>query len=121
MYKRGHKLQKEVQFVTLGDWSFETTRVRSMWNRLSETDKKLLPFDLTSLNWRETILIFWKGIMQYIVKDDFSPEGRILADRRYYRFVYYTLAIFSSFFIQQQSRHFLLVNDHIFLELSIFV
>ncbi|XP_033215374.1 putative fatty acyl-CoA reductase CG5065 [Belonocnema kinseyi] len=85
IYKRGHKLQKQVQFVTLGDWSFETTRVRSMWNRLSEIDKKLLPFDLTSLDWRETILIFWKGIMQYIVKDDFSPEGRLLAARRYFR------------------------------------
>ena len=83
MYKRAHKLEQAVKFVTLGDWSFETARVRSMWNRLSETDKKLLPFDITSLDWRETVFIFWRGIVQYVIKDDFSPEARIQAQRRY--------------------------------------
>lgn len=55
-----------------------------MWNRHSEMDKKLMHFDIKTYDWYEAIFQYWKGIVQYILKDDISPEARKRARSRYF-------------------------------------
>ena len=57
------------------DWPFRTDNVRSLWNRLSETDKKLLPFDITSFDWDEAIDVYLDGVKMFILKDSIGLES----------------------------------------------
>lgn len=53
-------------------WDFDTHNVRLLWNKLSENDKKLLPFDITSFNWFDGISVYIESIKRYVLKDDIN-------------------------------------------------
>lgn len=57
------------------DWTFETNRIRALWNKLSETDKELLPFDITTVDWENFTKIHFDGVHRFLLKSDNSPEG----------------------------------------------
>ena len=76
MYKKGIKLMEATAFFRLFHWSFENNRVVSMWNKLSDADKKLLPFDMTTVDWEDLTTEYWYGIQKHIMKEDLSPEAR---------------------------------------------
>lgn len=68
----------------MGTWTFENKRIESLWEKLSNEDKELFPFDMKNIVWSDVILEYWKGVLKYILKDDFTPENRRQAKRRYY-------------------------------------
>ena len=64
------------------DWIFETNRTRALWNKLPETDKELIPFDITTINWEEFSNMHFDGIHRFLLKTDNSPESLKHAQRR---------------------------------------
>ena len=80
MYKKGNKLLEVARFFMLWNWTFESKRIQSLWNKLSETDKELVPFDLTTIDWWDVSVEAWKGVLKFVLKDNSSSEER---HRRY--------------------------------------
>ena len=69
------KLLDAVGFFMTQDWKFETRNVRSLWQKLSEADKELLPFDIKAFIWKEMIEVHADGIKKFILKDPKSLKG----------------------------------------------
>ena len=86
IYKKGNKLLEVTRFFMLWNWTFESKRVPSLWNKLSEDDKELIPFDLTSVDWVDANLECWKGTLKYALKDHASSEERFRKYIRYDKF-----------------------------------
>ncbi|XP_043467003.1 fatty acyl-CoA reductase wat-like isoform X1 [Leptopilina heterotoma] len=84
IYKKGVKFFKSTEFFSMGTWTFENKRIELLWEKLSNEDKELFPFDMKNIVWSDVILEYWKGVLKYILKDDFTPENRRQAKRRYY-------------------------------------
>lgn len=85
MYKQGLKLLESAEFFLITSWSIDNKNSEALWEKLSEEDKKIFRFDMTTVDWPDVLLELWKGIMKYILKDDLSPEGRRKALRKYYK------------------------------------
>lgn len=86
MYKQGLKLLESAEFFLITSWSIDNKNSEALWEKLSEEDKKIFRFDMTTVDWPDVLLELWKGIMKYILKDDLSPEGRRKALRKYYKY-----------------------------------
>ncbi|XP_033219426.1 fatty acyl-CoA reductase wat-like isoform X2 [Belonocnema kinseyi] len=76
VFKKGNKFIKVTKFFTLWNWTFESKMVQSMWNKLSEADKRLIPFDLTHIDWEDFTVQAWQGTLTYALKDYASSEER---------------------------------------------
>ncbi|XP_033208406.1 fatty acyl-CoA reductase wat-like [Belonocnema kinseyi] len=98
IYKKGNILLEVTRFFTLWNWSFESERVQSLWNKLSRGDKDLLPFDLTSLDWEDANIECWKGTLKYALKDNASSEERFRKYTRLYT-VHRTIQVLFATFI----------------------
>lgn len=57
-----------------------------MWNKLSETDKQIIPFDLISVDWEDVAVQSWLGTLKYALKDYASSEERFNKYNRYDKF-----------------------------------
>ncbi|KAH9645169.1 hypothetical protein HF086_005714 [Spodoptera exigua] len=55
-------------FLTHG-WKFEDQNTASLYDKLSEDDKKIFNFDVTNIDWTEYILTWCVGLRKYIIKD----------------------------------------------------
>lgn len=72
IFKKGTKLVMVIRFFTNGKWHFDTENVKSLWKKLSETDKKLFNFDITSFTWDELLTAHCYGSKKYLLKTDMS-------------------------------------------------
>ncbi|XP_051168817.1 uncharacterized protein LOC127286434 [Leptopilina boulardi] len=84
IYQKGVKFFKTTEFFSMTIWTFDNNRIESLWEKLSNDDKELFPFDMKKIDWSDVVLAYWKGVLKYILKDDLSPENRRKAVRRYY-------------------------------------
>lgn len=82
MFKKGTKLVLVIRFFTNGKWIFETNNVKSLWKKLSEKDKELFNFDITSFTWDEMLKAQCHGIRKYFLKINMSAEEQEKATRK---------------------------------------
>ncbi|XP_043481293.1 putative fatty acyl-CoA reductase CG5065 [Leptopilina heterotoma] len=88
IFKKGSKLVLAIGFYSCGEWVFDTDNVKSLWKKLSENDKKLFNFDITSFTWDIMIRIYGEGGRKFILKTEFDEEGLKNAIRRMRRLYY---------------------------------
>lgn len=86
VFKKGTKLVRVIRFFTNGEWIFDTDNVKSLWEKLSENDKKLFNFDITSFTWDVMLQTHCEGGKKFILETDLDEEGQKKAARRVRRF-----------------------------------
>ncbi|CAH1397942.1 unnamed protein product [Nezara viridula] len=85
IYKKIHKLENLLSFFSTRQWDFSRDNVDNLWKSLSETDKKLFPFDMKSLDYKAYLFSYVDGMRFYLGKEDVStiPRGRRINKLRY--------------------------------------
>ncbi|XP_043471852.1 fatty acyl-CoA reductase wat-like [Leptopilina heterotoma] len=84
-YQKGFKLLKAGEFFMETKWSFENKNIETLWEKLSEDDKRLFQFDMRDVDWHNALIEVWKGVLKYIVKDETNPQKERETLRRYYK------------------------------------
>lgn len=68
-YKKIHKFMNVIEYFSMREWDFETTRVTNLWASLSHMDQKLFFFDMRQLNWDHFLEYYFCGIRQHLLND----------------------------------------------------
>ncbi|XP_043483841.1 fatty acyl-CoA reductase wat-like isoform X2 [Leptopilina heterotoma] len=97
-FKKGSKLVLAIRFFLCGEWIFDTDNVKSLWKKLSENDKKLFNFDITSFTWDELIRIYFEGVRKFALKTELDEEGLKNAARRLRRLYYVHQVVRGTFY-----------------------
>lgn len=71
-YKKIHKFANVISFFCTNEWIFTNDNVQKLWLKLNDDDKKLFYFDMQSLDWRDYIKEYMKGMRVYLFKDELS-------------------------------------------------
>ncbi|XP_075230970.1 fatty acyl-CoA reductase wat-like [Lycorma delicatula] len=69
-YKKVNKFSDVLAYFTLRNWDFKNDNVQNLWKNLTEHDKLLFPFDISSLDWNDYFYIYVRGIRKYLLKED---------------------------------------------------
>ncbi|XP_075232175.1 fatty acyl-CoA reductase wat-like isoform X2 [Lycorma delicatula] len=79
VYKRVNKFSDVLAYFTIRNWVFKNDNVQNLWGNLTEHDKKLFPFDISSLDWNDYFYVYVRGIRKYLLKEDPSsiPYAKI--------------------------------------------
>lgn len=79
VYKKIGKLDSVLAYFTMRTWTFSNRNVHSLWNKLSEHDKKNVMFDMKQLNWNDFFLTYVSGCRVYLAKDPMStlPQAQV--------------------------------------------
>jgi fatty acyl-CoA reductase len=64
-------------------WKFTNGNVKDLWDRITDEDRIMFPFDIRSVKWDTYYSNFIKGIRIYLLKDQLCtlPEARIKLHR----------------------------------------
>ncbi|KRT81009.1 hypothetical protein AMK59_6120, partial [Oryctes borbonicus] len=78
-----HKFGDTIQYFGTRNWNFTSKNTQSLYESLSEPDKKLFFFDIRKLDWEDYFMTHCLGLRTFIVKDDLStiPQAR----KRYFK------------------------------------
>ncbi|XP_043475978.1 fatty acyl-CoA reductase wat-like [Leptopilina heterotoma] len=98
VFKKGSKLVLAIGFYSCGEWIFDTDNIKSLWKKLSDNDKKLFNFDITSFTWDEMLRIYGKGCSKFIFKTEFDEEGLKNAICRIRRLYYVHQIVLGTFY-----------------------
>ncbi|XP_053677823.1 fatty acyl-CoA reductase wat-like [Anopheles nili] len=60
--KRVVALEDSTSFFRCHSWTTENDSIRKLWERLPASDRKLLPFDVETLDWKDYFRHFVKGV-----------------------------------------------------------
>lgn len=71
-YYKLETLLEALGYFTTHQWKFETQGMMSMYNRLSDEDKKEFNFDVSTLDWRQFLFRYAIGARDYLLKEDHS-------------------------------------------------
>ncbi|KAF6209174.1 hypothetical protein GE061_014919 [Apolygus lucorum] len=80
------RFNMQLSFFCERQWTYEQPNVDAMLERMSEVDKRLFPFDMTSFNWKTYHECSIRAIMKYIVKSQDCEDPK-LAVNHYYKFM----------------------------------
>ncbi|XP_026322595.1 fatty acyl-CoA reductase wat-like [Hyposmocoma kahamanoa] len=69
LYTKAYKMFDFFSYFTTHEWRFKDGNTQEMIQRSSESDRAIFNCDITSLHWKEYILIWSMGLRKYIVKD----------------------------------------------------
>uniref|UniRef100_A0A182K5A8 Fatty acyl-CoA reductase n=1 Tax=Anopheles christyi TaxID=43041 RepID=A0A182K5A8_9DIPT len=62
LIKRVVALEDSTSYFRCHSWTVENDNVRKLWDRLPEDEKRLLPFDVETLDWKYYFRFFVKGV-----------------------------------------------------------
>lgn len=71
-YYRLETLLEALSFFTTHQWKFDTHRMMSMYNQLSEQDKQEFNFDVSTLEWRPFFYHYALGARDILLKENHS-------------------------------------------------
>uniref|UniRef100_A0A182NV71 Fatty acyl-CoA reductase n=1 Tax=Anopheles dirus TaxID=7168 RepID=A0A182NV71_9DIPT len=60
--KRVVALEDSTSFFRCHSWTAENDNIRRLWNRLADGDRRLLPFDVETLDWKDYFRSFVRGV-----------------------------------------------------------
>lgn len=70
IYRKIHKFSEVLAYFSTRSWNFHNSNLRALWNGLNKTDQQMFDFDMSRLDWDETIRAFAVGIRGFIMKED---------------------------------------------------
>ncbi|XP_042907021.1 putative fatty acyl-CoA reductase CG5065 [Parasteatoda tepidariorum] len=85
IYKKLHRAIQCLEYFTTHEWTFNSSNVSNLLEKLSPQDKKEFNFDIESLHWPTYIEEYILGIRQFLLKEDLSslPSARKSLKRIY--------------------------------------
>lgn len=83
IYKKLHKSSSLVDYFVENDWTFVRDNIKNAWTELSESDKKIFPFEMSQIDWPQQFQRSVTGIRRYLAKEDIKtiPKGLKLKRR----------------------------------------
>lgn len=66
-YKKLHIFSAVITYFSLCSWEFHETNIRSLLNKMSESDLSLYRFDISKLNWNDYFRVHINGIRIHIL------------------------------------------------------
>lgn len=90
-YKRINKFSAVISYFAMREWNFKNDNTQALWKRMSQIDRELFDFDISTLDWDAYCFTFIRGGRVYLLKDPLEtiPEG--IAKRRKFRVAHYTV------------------------------
>lgn len=64
------KANTALAFFGVNQWEFSDNNTESLWQNLSEADKKIFFFDIKNMSWDYYSMACAIGLRLYLVKDD---------------------------------------------------
>ncbi|XP_043483842.1 fatty acyl-CoA reductase wat-like [Leptopilina heterotoma] len=98
VFKKGTKLVWVISFFTNGEWIFDTDNVKSLWKKLSENDKKLFNFDITSFTWDVMIRTNSYGIKKFLMDKNIDADVQKRTMRKIKRLFYVHQVVRGTFY-----------------------
>ena len=68
-YNKIDKFTTVISYFCNRQWTFENKNTAALWEELSPIDKKLFPFNVTNINWKDYFDKFMLGSRLYLLKD----------------------------------------------------
>ena len=81
-YDKIHSMTSAISYFANHDWTFPNERVQSMWNMLSDEDKREFNFDMETIDWKEYFANYVIGVRQYVLKETPDSVPKALEKRR---------------------------------------
>ncbi|XP_043477891.1 fatty acyl-CoA reductase wat-like isoform X1 [Leptopilina heterotoma] len=83
IYKRIHRLLSATSHFVLHQWEPNVQRTKSLWQKISEDDKKIFPFSMDNFNWENYMESYVLGLRLYMFQDtpDTIPAAKIRMHR----------------------------------------
>uniref|UniRef100_T1HPR8 Fatty acyl-CoA reductase n=1 Tax=Rhodnius prolixus TaxID=13249 RepID=T1HPR8_RHOPR len=77
-YMKIHKFNMALGFYSKHEWVYQQKNMDNVWNSMSELDKLLFNFDLSTLDWNQYHIRTIRAIRVYILKDPMEtlPQAR---------------------------------------------
>ncbi|XP_039282880.1 fatty acyl-CoA reductase wat [Nilaparvata lugens] len=78
IYQKIYKFSTVISYFANNQWKFHNDRVKSLWSKMSDGDRKDFNFDMESVNWDKFAQDNVRGIRIYLFKDtpDTIPTGK---------------------------------------------
>lgn len=77
-YKKVNKFTYVISHFATNSWKFTNNNVQTLWNDMSDVDKRVFPFSMKNLDWDYYFQTQMLGLRTFFVKDELStlPQAR---------------------------------------------
>jgi Male sterility protein len=82
------KQYRDIDWMVRYPQQFHSKNPRTLMNMMSESDRKIFPFDVRAINWKECIEDYVYGVRKYLGKQSDSPEALLKGRKRILRFIH---------------------------------
>lgn len=72
-------------YFTTSEWNMMNDNMMKAYHDLSETDKKLFPFDISTIDWADYYRDSSLSVKKYLFKEKMDPESVEKSRKRYAR------------------------------------
>lgn len=80
------KQYRDIDWMVRYPQQFHSKNPRTLMNMMSESDRKIFPFDVRAIKWKECIEDYVYGVRKYLGKQSDSPEALLKGRKRILRF-----------------------------------
>ena len=87
--KKIQKYVKLISYFSLRQWTFNSERTKSLWQKISLDDQKIFPFTMENFDWNDYIKVCMSGIRIHLLKD--TPDTIPEAKKRRTMYIFYYL------------------------------
>ncbi|XP_030040993.2 fatty acyl-CoA reductase wat [Manduca sexta] len=105
MYNKIYQMALVYSYFVTNDWIFDDRNTVSLYNQMSEQDKVIFNFEMTSINWKRLLLVWCLGCRKYVVKDGLKGSERGFKKQKWLRIanfvfmsVYFYVLIYCVYF-----------------------
>uniref|UniRef100_A0A182QQ00 Fatty acyl-CoA reductase n=1 Tax=Anopheles farauti TaxID=69004 RepID=A0A182QQ00_9DIPT len=74
-------LEDSTSFFRCHSWTVENDNIRRLWDRLSNRDRQLLPFDVETLDWKDYFRFFVKGVAAALGRHSAARRRKTAAEQ----------------------------------------
>lgn len=91
LYRKVQQFADALEFFTTNQWTFKNTRMRKVYESMSEDDKECFPADIKLVKWADFMHIYVLGLRKYILKENLNNLDQALKKFRILKLAHYTV------------------------------
>ncbi|XP_062553532.1 fatty acyl-CoA reductase wat-like [Armigeres subalbatus] len=91
LYRKVQQFADALEFFTTNQWTFDNTRMRKVYESMSEDDKQCFPADVRLVKWADFMNIYVLGLRKYILKENMNNLDQALRKFRTLKMAHYTV------------------------------
>lgn len=89
IYKKINKYTGVIDYYATREWNFSNRNTKKLQEKMMAENKKLLPFDMSDLNWTVYLKDYLRGGRIYILKDPLEKIPKGLVHHRKFKYIHY--------------------------------